>query len=69
MVSAPTLPGFSRVEISAAGKTDLIVAAAELRLLAGELEFIAGQPLGDETATILAHHKIKTTSKKLRRKP
>ncbi|MDX8537082.1 hypothetical protein RFM23_05520 [Mesorhizobium abyssinicae] len=61
-----TIPGFSRVEIRTRGNHDLLVAAEELRLLAGELETIAGQKHSDETATILAHHKIKATSKILR---
>ena len=61
-----TIPTFSRVEIRTRGKDDLTYAAAHLKALAGELEFIAGQKHNDETATILAHHKIKATSKKLR---
>jgi len=61
-----TVPGFSRVEIRTRGKDDLLIAAVQLKHLAGELEFIAGQKHNDETATILAHHKIKEISQKLR---
>jgi hypothetical protein len=60
------IPSFSRVEIRTRSKDDLLLAALELRTLAGELEFIAGQANGTETAIILAHHKIRTSSKKLR---
>lgn len=67
-MSAETIPGFSRVEIRTRGKDDLALAAVELKRLAGELECIAGQKHDDETATILAHHKIKATSKMLRGK-
>lgn len=63
-----TIPGFSRVEIRTRHKDDLLIAALELKQLAGELEFIAGQQHDDETATILAHHKIKAVSQKLRGK-
>lgn len=61
-----TVPGFSRVEIRTRGKDDLILAAIQLKQLAGDLEFIAGQKHPDETAIILAHHKIKQVSQKLR---
>lgn len=65
-MTVATIPGFSRVEITIGGKSDLLLAAVELKHLAGELEFIAGQQHSEETAVILAHHKIKTASKKLR---
>lgn len=61
-----TIPSFSRVEIRTRGKDDLLVAASDLKTLADDLAFIAGQPHDDETATILAHHKIKAVSQKLR---
>lgn len=62
-----TIPGFSRVEIRVRGKSDLILAACELRMLATQLDEIAAAKAFDEpTAAILAHHKIKATSKKLR---
>lgn len=61
-----TIPTFSRVEIRTRGKDDLLIAALHLKNLAGELEFIAGQKHNDETATILAHHKIKEVSQTLR---
>lgn len=67
-MSVDTIPGFSRVEIRTGGKADIANAAYELRQLAGELERIAGLGHSDETATILAHHKIKATSKLLRGK-
>ncbi len=66
MTEIPTIPGFSRVEIKAKSKDDLLLAAIELKQLAGELEFIAGQRHENETALILAHHKIRATSQKLR---
>lgn len=61
-----TVPSFSRVEIRTRGKDDLLLAAVNLKKLAGELEFIAGQKHNDEIAIILAHHKIKEVSQKLR---
>ncbi|OHV24957.1 hypothetical protein EOS93_25115 [Rhizobium sp. RMa-01] len=64
-MTAPTIPGFSRVEIRTNGKPDLERAAEALKALAGELEKIAReQP--DGTAVIVAHHAIKATSQKLR---
>ena len=67
MSAAATIPGFSRVEIRTRGKSDLALEATELKQLAGELETLAGRNDQDEaTATILAHHKIKATSQKLR---
>jgi hypothetical protein len=66
-MTVATIPGFSRVEIRTRGKDDLLLAAHELKKLAGELETVASeQP--DETAVIVAHHKIKATSQKLRGK-
>lgn len=61
-----TIPSFSRVEIGMRVKDDLSLAAIELKALAGELEFIAGSSQTDETAMILAHHKVRATSQKLR---
>lgn len=65
-MTAATIPGFSRVEIRTRGKSDLALAALELKQLAGELETLAGQDHDEETATILAHHRIKASSQKLR---
>lgn len=65
-MSVDTIPGFSRVEIRIGDKPAIAVAAFELRQLADELHRIAGTGHSDETATILAHHKIKATSKLLR---
>jgi len=62
----PTLPGFSRVEIRIRTKNNLLRAALELRDLACDLEYIAGQKHPDDEAMILAHHKIKASSQKLR---
>lgn len=67
-MSVDTIPGFSRVEIRTGGKRDIVNAAYELRELADELDRIAGLGHCDETLTILAHHKIKATSKILRGK-
>jgi len=61
-----TVPSFSRVDISATGRADIIAAAMELRLLADQLDHIAGTAQTDEDAVVLSHHKIKATSKKLR---
>lgn len=67
MDAMTTIPGFSRVEITARGKADLEIAASALRLLANELDFIAANPnVGEDESLILAHHKIRRTSKKLR---
>lgn len=60
------VPTFSRVEIETRGKDDLLLAAIRLKLLADDLEFIAGQKNDEETAIILAHHKIKAVSQELR---
>lgn len=65
-MSVSTIPGFSHVEIRIRGKDDLLAASGELKNLAGELAFLAGQKHSDETAVILAHHKIKAASRKLR---
>jgi hypothetical protein len=65
-MSAETIPGFSRVEIRTRDKRDVANAAYELRQLADELDQIAKTNHSDETVTILAHHKIKATSKLLR---
>lgn len=64
-----TVPSFSRVEIRTADKIDLITAAGELRQLAGELDTLASAPHTDDEAIILAHHKIKATSQRLRNRP
>ncbi len=61
-----TIPGFSRVEIRTRTKDDLLIAALELKKLAGDLEFIAGQKHNNDEAMILAHHKIKAASQQLR---
>lgn len=66
-MTVETVPGFSRIEITTGSKQDLLLAALELRQLAGELEFIAGQNHSEVTAIILSHHKIKSTSRKLRK--
>lgn len=60
------LPTFARVEIRLASKDDLALAAAHLRTLAGELDFIAGSSDAEADALILAHHRIRATSKTLR---
>ena len=62
----PDLPTFARVEIRIGSKQDLLIAGTELRHLAGELDFLAGTSDSEETALILAHHRIRATSKKLR---
>ena len=64
-----TIPTFSRVEIRTNDKIDLITAAGQLRALATDLYAIARQQHTDEEAVILAHHKIKATSQRLRSRP
>jgi len=61
-----TIPGFFRIEMKAGSKRDLTYAAAEIKKLAGEIEFIAGQNHDDATALVLAYHKTRATSNKLR---
>jgi len=63
--TATTLPSFSRVEIRTRGKGDLNLAADELEKLAGELR-AAARERTDETAVIVAHHRIRATSQTLR---
>lgn len=66
-MSNRTVPTFSRVEIRTRGKDDLLLAALHLKVLAGKLEYLAGQKSHpDETAIILAHHEIRQVSQKLR---
>lgn len=62
----PTIPSFARVEIRLNRRLDLIEAANELRRLAGQLDQIAGEKRSDEASVILAHHKIRSTSKRTR---
>ena len=61
-----TIPSFARVEIRIKSKANLRIIADELTMLAGDLSQIAENPNADEAAVILAHHKIRATSKKLR---
>lgn len=65
-MNVTTIPTFSRIEIKHGDKKAMLIAAVELKALAGELEFIAGQKHDDETANVLAHHKIRAASTKLR---
>jgi len=60
------VPTFARVEIRIVKRTDLLSASAELRGLANELDFIAGSSDDDNDTLILAYHRIKSTSQKLR---
>lgn len=64
-----TVPTFSRVEIRTNDKIDLITAAGELTALARDLFILASQKHPDDEAVILAHHKIKATSQRLRGRP
>jgi len=59
------VPSFARIEITLSGRDGLPVIADELRRLATELEE-TGQANADPAAMIVAYHKIKATSKKLR---
>lgn len=65
-MTTSTIPGFFRIEIKAGSKRDLLHATAELKKLAGEIEFIAGQHPDEDTALVLAYHKVRETSNKLR---
>lgn len=66
-MSDRAIPGFFRVEIKAGSKDDLLLAASNLKALAGELEFIAGQKHSDDEALVLAYHQTRKTSAKLRK--
>jgi len=61
-----TIPTFARVEIRIKTKGDLTRAAYELKALSAELETLYSQGQTDEATMILAHHKIRSTSKMLR---
>lgn len=61
-----TVPSFARVEIRIKQKDDLTAVADELVMLAGNLREIAEAQHANESAVILAHHKIRATSKRLR---
>lgn len=63
---AQLLPTFARVEIRMTRKDDLALASSHLRALATELDFIAGSSDAEADALILAHHRIRATSKILR---
>lgn len=63
---AAALPSFARVEMSLQSKADLVAAAVNLRSLAGELDDIAGTASTETDALVLAHHRIKGVSQKLR---
>jgi hypothetical protein len=65
-MSIQTIPSFSRVEIRARCKYEIKAAAAELRKLAEELDRVEQDSTDDDTAAVLAHHKIKAVSQKLR---
>lgn len=67
MTDLTTIPSFARVEIRLNQRRDLIEAADELRRLAGQLDRIAGEKRSDEVSVILAHHKIRATSKRTRK--
>lgn len=62
-----SLPSFARVEIRLDRRDRVASAAASLRILADELDRIASENADDETAIVLAHHRIKTTSQRLRK--
>lgn len=61
-----TDPTFSRIEIRLNDKADLETARRELLDLAADLRIIIKAGHEDEVALVLARHKIKTTSQKLR---
>lgn len=60
-------PAFSRIEIKLASRADLDRARREILDLAADLRTIINKPgQEDEDTLILARHRIKTTSQKLR---
>lgn len=59
-------PTFSRIEIKLNDKADLERARRELLDLAADLRTITKGGHGDDEAVILARHKIKTVSQRLR---
>lgn len=61
-----TIPSFARVEIKLTGVRDILAAEEELRSLANELGKVGRSLQSDESSVILAHHKIRASSKKLR---
>jgi hypothetical protein len=63
---ADVLPSFARIEIALQSPRDLTVAATDLRALAGQLDDIAGTASTPNDALVLAHHRIKGVSQKLR---
>lgn len=65
-MTVAAIPSFARVEIRIRNVRDLLAAGEELRKLASELERIGRSLQPDETSVILAHHKIRATSKILR---
>lgn len=60
-------PAFFRIEIAAKGKSDLRRAADDLRSLASEFYQIVAQGNDDETSLVMAHHKARIASRKLRK--
>jgi len=65
MIEELDIPAFARIEITLSGPSDLPGIAAELRRLADELDAVTTEATGP-TAMLVAYHKIKATSKKLR---
>ena len=61
-----TIPSFSRVEIRHGSRKDLLATARQLRALAARLEDVANTNSDDETATIIAHNRIREASQVLR---
>lgn len=59
-------PTFSRIEIKLNDKTDLDRARRELLELAADLRVIINSKHADDEALVLARHKIKNTSQRLR---
>ncbi len=60
-------PTFSRIEIMLENRADLETARREILDLAADLRQIGKDNTSDEAALILARHRIKRTSQKLRR--
>lgn len=59
-------PNFSRIEITLRDKADLERARKDLLELAADLRTITKSDHDDATALILARHRIKETSQRLR---
>ncbi len=61
-----TTPSFARLEIALGDKADILLAVAEMRRLATDLQHIVAQHHDQHTMRLLAHDAIRATSGKTR---